>query len=156
MNPLRKLRSLFRRNKLDAEMQVEMCAHIELQTERNIAAGMNADEARFAALRQFGNVASLQERARDGRRILWLENLFRDAVFAVRMLRKSPGSSSVIVFTLALGLGVNMAVFTWFIAVAFRPLPVRGINDIQIILCIHIDILGCHFTDLLSTVLQLF
>jgi predicted permease len=125
MKLLRKVRSLFHRGKLDAEMRDEMRAHVELQTERNIAAGMDADEARYSAMRRFGNMASLQERARDGRRILWLENLYRDATFAVRTLRKSPGSSSVIVFTLALGLGVNMAVFTWFNAVAFRPLPVR-------------------------------
>src|SRR5687767_7501518 len=60
----------------------------------------------------------------DGRRFMWVETLVRDAGFAVRTLRKSPGFTSVVVLTLALGLGVNTALFTWFNAAAFRPLPV--------------------------------
>ena len=64
---LNKLRALFRKDKLDADMAEEMRLHVELQTERNVAAGMNSDEARFAALRQFGNVAGIQEQARAAR-----------------------------------------------------------------------------------------
>jgi macrolide transport system ATP-binding/permease protein len=124
MKLLRKLRSLFRRGKLDAEMADEMRHHVELQAERNIASGMKPEEARYSALRQFGNVAGIQERARDGRYIIWLENVVRDIGYAGRSLRKSPGYAAVVVLTLALGLGVNLALFTWFNAAAFRPLPV--------------------------------
>jgi hypothetical protein len=59
MKFIRQFRSFFRRQKLDAEMTEEMRAHLDLQTERNIATGMNPDEARYLALRQFGNVASI-------------------------------------------------------------------------------------------------
>ena len=85
-----KLRSLLFRNKLDAEMTEEMQSHVELQTEHNLKAGMNPDEARYAALRQFGNVSSIQERAREGRGWVWLEQFGKDVRYAVRSLRRSP------------------------------------------------------------------
>jgi predicted permease len=124
MKTLHQFLNLFRRRKLDAEMTEEMRLHVELQTERNMAAGMKPDEARFAALRQFGNVASIQERAREVRHWVWLEQLGQDLRYSLRSLGKSPGYTGVVVLTLALGLGVNMALFTWFNAAAFRPLPV--------------------------------
>ena len=65
MKFLRKLRSLFRKDKLDAEMAEEMRHHVELQKELNLKAGLDPAEALYAALRQFGNVASIQERARE-------------------------------------------------------------------------------------------
>ncbi len=118
------LHLLFRRAKIDADMAAEMRAHLDEQTQRNIAADMSTDDARAAALRRFGGVAQIQERAREGRSFGWVEDLVRDASYAVRSLRKRPGFTSVIVFTLALGVGVNTALFTWFNAAAFRPLPV--------------------------------
>ena len=123
MRILRKLRSLFRKKKLDRDMDAEMRTHVEMQTERNIAAGMDADEARYAALRQFGNVASLQERAREQRGWVWLEQLVRDFRFALRMLAKSPGYTCVIIASLALGIGANTVVFSWIQWAILNPLP---------------------------------
>jgi hypothetical protein len=65
MKIIHRFHTLFRKDKLDTEMDEEMRLHVELQTERNVAAGLNPNDARYAALRQFGNVASLQERARN-------------------------------------------------------------------------------------------
>ena len=62
-----KLRALIRGRKLDAEMTEEMRLHLELQTDQNIAAGMNAKDARYAAQRQFGGVEQIKEIARDQR-----------------------------------------------------------------------------------------
>ena len=121
---LYRVRGLFRRRADETKMADELRTHLEGLIERNLAAGMSRDEARYAALRTFGGVEQIKERSRDGRRLMWLENLVRDAGFAVRTLRKSPGFTSVVVLTLALGLGVNTALFTWFNAIAFRPLPV--------------------------------
>lgn len=128
---MRRLRSLFfrigafaRRRSLEAEMNAELQAHLEDLTERHLAAGLSPTEARQAAQREFGGIAQLQEQARDARSVVWLEHLVRDFGYAVRSLRKNPGFTLVVVFTLALGLGVNTALFTWFNAAAFRPLPV--------------------------------
>jgi predicted permease len=104
--------SLFRKKKLDAEMTAEMQAHIALQTERNIAAGMNPDEARYAALRQFGNVASIQEQAREVRGWVWLEQLGKDFRLAGRTLLRNRGSSVVAVVTLAIGMAATASLFS--------------------------------------------
>lgn len=113
--------NLFRRRKLDTAMAEEMRLHVELQTERNIAAGMNPDEARYAALRQFGNLASIQEQAREGRGWVWLELLWRDFRFAVISLRRSPGFSIAAVITLGIG-GAAVAL----IAVLFDTMLLAG------------------------------
>src|SRR5436190_1072948 len=70
---LHRLSGLFRRRTLESDMSEEMQAHLDALTERNRAAGMSSDEARYAALRTFGGVAQIAERARDERRSLWGE-----------------------------------------------------------------------------------
>ncbi len=119
----RKLRALFRKEKLDAEMAEELRAHLELQTAENIARGMVPDEARDAALRAFGGVEQIKERARDQRGWVWLEQWLQDVRFAVRSLKKSPGFTLTAVLTLALGIGVNTSMFTAFQALLMRELP---------------------------------
>src|SRR5258708_8502173 len=104
MKPFHRLRSLFRKEKLDAEMAEEMRHHVDLQTELNQKAGMNSGEARYAALRQFGNVAGIQEQAREQRGWVWLELLVRDSRLAAHSLWRSPGFTGAAVGTLALGI----------------------------------------------------
>ncbi len=131
MKPLRKIRSLFWKGKLDAEMTAEMQAHIELQTERNIKAGMDPDEARYAALRQFGNMAVIQEYARAQRGSVWLEQVGLDLVHGIRAMRKNPGFTALAILTLALGIGLNLAVVSLGSAMFSRPLPgLRGVDHL--------------------------
>jgi len=88
-----RLRALFQKEKLDAEMSEELRAHLEMQEAANRAAGMNADEAHYAARRQFGGVDQIKEQARDQRGWVWLELRLKEFRFAVRSLRRAPGFS---------------------------------------------------------------
>src|SRR5580658_662144 len=84
------LRSLFRRNTVEQELGSELRFHIERQVEENIAAGMAPQEARRAAVREFGGVEQVKEDCRDSRRTNFLDNLAKDIRYGLRMLRKSP------------------------------------------------------------------
>ena len=123
MNFLHKFRSLFRKSQLETDMAEEMRHHVELQTDKNLRAGMEPDEGRAAALRQFGNVASIQEHAREQRGWRWLENLWRDIYFAFRSLRRSVGFSLAVLTTLALCIGPNTAILSMLYTLVYKPLP---------------------------------
>jgi putative ABC transport system permease protein len=123
MSPIRRLRSLFRRDKIETEMGEEMRLHVELQTELNRKAGMKSEDARHAALRQFGNVASIQEQAREARGWMWLENLARDFRFSFRSLRRSIGFSVAVIITLTLCIGANTTIMSVLYGLILKPMP---------------------------------
>ena len=81
-----RIRALFQKRKLDAEMDEEMRSHIEMQTQENLDAGMSAEDARYAALRQFGWVESIKETCREHRGVSWIEHLIQDLRYGLRML----------------------------------------------------------------------
>jgi putative ABC transport system permease protein len=121
MKFFRKLSSLFRRRSVEAEMAAEMEGHIDELTERNIAAGMAPDEARFAARREFGGVEQIKERARDVRGWQWLEDVGRDFRQATRHLAKNRAFTIVAVLTIAVAIGVNSATFSIVRDLLLRP-----------------------------------
>jgi hypothetical protein len=127
--PLR-LRSLFRRAQVEQELDEELRYHLERQIEELIVKGMMAEEARHAALRAMGGVERRKEGRRDMRRVRLIEDLMQDVRYGLRTLRKSLGFTAVAALTLALGIGVNTALFTVFNAVALRPLPVKDAERI--------------------------
>src|ERR1700687_4200170 len=86
-----RLRALFQKEKLDSRMDDEMRSHIEMQTQENIEAGMKPEEARYAALRQFGCVDSIKETCRKQRGVGWIEDFGQDIRYGARMLVKHPG-----------------------------------------------------------------
>lgn len=106
-----RLKSLFRRKELDTQLAEEIRTHVELAAEAKRAAGLSPEEARNAALREFGNVASIEERARDERGWRWVDELRQDTRTALRQIAKSPGFAAVVVLTLAFGIAVNAVLF---------------------------------------------
>src|SRR5262247_2802152 len=127
--PLR-MRSLFRRQQVEQELDEELRYHLERQVDENIAKGMTPDEARHAALRAMGGVERRKEECRDLRRVNYIENMLQDLQYAGRVLRRSPGFTSVAIISLTLGIGANTAIFQLLNAVRLRSLPVANPQEL--------------------------
>ena len=114
----------FRRNRWDRERAAELESYIQIETDRNVEAGMSPADARAAAYRKLGNPARIRETIYEMNSISFLDTLWRDLRFSVRTLHKRPGFTVVVVLSLALGIGANTAIFSLVDAINYRPLPV--------------------------------
>lgn len=124
-----RLRGLVFGGRLDSQMEDELRFHLEMQTQDNIRIWMNPDEARDDARRRFGGMESVKEEYRENRTFAATETFLRDIRYAARTLRNNPGLTAVAVMTLALGIGVNTAVFTVTNAVLFKGFSNIDRND---------------------------
>jgi predicted permease len=120
-----KLRMLFMRGSANAHLDDELRFHLDRQIEENLAAGMSADEARYAALRSFGNPALLRDQTRAAWSWAWIESFLRDLRYGVRTLRRTPGFSLIAITVIALCIGASTSLFTVVRSVLLRPLPFR-------------------------------
>jgi predicted permease len=121
--PGARLLALFRKRKLDREVDDEILAHLELAERDAVAAGLIPEEARQAARRNFGGIEQMKEDHRDHRGVRWIENLLRDFRYGVGSLARDPGFAAVTIGLLALGIGANSAMFSIVDAVLLKPLP---------------------------------
>jgi len=134
-----------REESLDREIR----DYLDREIQDNIAAGMNAGDARHAAMRKLGPVASVKEDTRAAWGWIWFERLWQDVRIGYRMLRKNPGFTFVAVVSLAIGIGVNSAMFSFADALLLRPLPVLRPSEV---VTVGSDSAGGFLADRLSFV----
>ncbi|MGA2652578.1 MAG: ABC transporter permease [Terracidiphilus sp.] len=119
---IRRMVNLFRRGRVDGEIEAELKSHIEMRIEENVAAGMTAEEARRDAMVRFGNHVVMKERVAAADASLGFGSFWRNVRFALRQLRRSPGFALTAILTLALGIGPTVAIFSIIWATFFAPL----------------------------------
>ena len=127
---VRRVVALVRAGQRDRDLDEQIAGHLAEATEDYIARGLSPGDARQAALRDFGGVTQTREVHREVRSFTWLDNLRRDLHETWRSLWKAPGFTFVVVSTLALGIGVNTAIFTLLDAVVFKPLPLPAPHEL--------------------------
>jgi predicted permease len=123
-------KALFNRRRLDRDLNDELAFHLAMREKNNRLAGIDPENARFSARRQFGNATSLKERSREMWTLASLEGLLQDIRFGARKLRKNPGFTFVAVLTLALGIGANTAIFSLIHTVMLKSLPVTNPSEL--------------------------
>lgn len=117
----------------EARLQEEVQAHLDRQTDENLRAGMTPSEARRHAILAFGPVEAIKERHRDEQRLPLLDDFVQDVRYAMRQLRRSPVFATTAMLSLAMGIGVNAAVFTVVERVLMRPLPVTSPDELVVV-----------------------
>ena len=124
---------LFRKRRDEQELDDEIRAYVEAAAEKRMQAGNGREEAYRAARSELGSVAAVKDYVRDAGWETWLENLFGDLRYALRMLWRNPSFSAVVIVILALGIGANTALFSLVNAALLKSLPVRDPDQLVLL-----------------------
>lgn len=144
MSWLSRLTNVFRSGSLDRDLDAELQFHIEARTDELTAKGLSPEDAAREARRHFGNRLLLRESSHEAKLFSWLESLFQDLRFGLRMLRKNTGVSAAAVLSLALAIGACTAAFSLIDALILRPLPVR--DPSKLVYCSY-PLFGAGFNE---------
>ena len=128
-----RIRAMFARKRVEREFDEELRAHFEMLVEQNLQRGMSPEHARRAARQELGGADQIKEAVHDQRGLPLLESIVVDIRYALRILCKSPGFTTVAVLTLALGIGANTAIFSMLDAVFLRALPYPHSEQIAVV-----------------------
>ena len=133
-----RVKALVKRRRLERDLEEEVQFHLAKRAEKNRALGIAGNDARAVARRRFGNVTLVKEDCREMWTFTWFETLWQDVRYAARILAKSPGFAAVVIFSLALGIGANTAVFSVMKAVLLHGLPYEHPEELATILSTNI------------------
>src|SRR6266567_4702909 len=141
------LRNLFSSRRVELDLDQEVHAHLEMLTDENIRAGMPPEEAQRAARIELGGIEQVKEQVREEGIGNWLHSVLSDCRYGLRQLRKNPGTTAVMVFTLALGIGATTAIFSVVYGVLLRPLPYTDANRIMAVFEVNSNGGWSHLAD---------